>query len=56
MVVVRLVVVVGVSVKMGVRVCSRRYSVGVGLGVFTYLVLGTVVDLLVGEGLGVVWV
>ena len=53
---VRLVVVVNVSVRMGLRVCSRRYSVGVGLGVFTYLVLGTVVDLLVGVGIGVGWV
>ena len=53
MVGVRLVLVVGVSVRIGVRECSRRFSVDVGLGVFTYLVLGTVVDLLVGVGMSV---
>ena len=53
---VRLVVVVNVSVRMGLRVCSRRYSVGVGLGISTYLVIVKVVDLLVGVGMGVGWV
>ena len=51
-----LVVLVDVSVNMGVRVCSRRYTVDEGLAVFTNLVLCTVVDLLVGVGMGVGWV
>ena len=53
---VRIVVVVNVSVRMGLRVCSRWYSVGIGLDLFTYLVLGIMVDLLVGVGMGVGWV
>ena len=53
---VRLVVVANVSARMGLRVCSRWYSVDIGLGVFTYLVLGTMVDLLVGVGMDVGWV
>ena len=53
MVGVRLVIVVGVSVRNGIRACSRQCSVGVGLGIFTYLVIGKVVDLLVGVGMGV---
>ena len=36
-----------------IRAFSRQCSVGVGLGIFTYLVIGKVVDLLVGVGMGV---
>ena len=50
---VRLVIVIGVSVRKGIRACNRQCSVGVGLGIFTYLVIGKEVDLLVGVGLGV---
>ena len=53
---VRLVIVVGVSVRKGIIACSRQCSVGVGLGIPRYLVIGKVVDLLVGVGMGVGWV
>ena len=56
MVGVRLVIVVSVSVRKGIRAYSRQCSVGVGLGIFTYLVIGEVVDLLVCVGIGVGWV